>query len=112
MTKIKQEFEKIVRSLTEKNFVFLCNILSDENNIKNVIEIFNEIKIKNMKLTNLINTNEKKNGELEVEIKETQKKINELRKATVNIKKITEVTVTKLLKRKINIIGDEYLFSK
>ena len=112
MTKIKQEFEKIVQLLTEKNFVFLCNILNDENNIKNVIDIFNEIKIKNMKLTNLINTNEKKNGELEVEIKETQKKINELRKATVNIKKITEVTVTKLLKRKINIIGDEYLFSK
>jgi hypothetical protein len=112
MTKIKNEFEKIVQSLTEKNFVFLCNILNDENNIKNVIDIFNEIKIKNMKLTNLINTNEKKNGELEVEIKETQKKINELRKATVNIKKITEVTVTKLLKRKINIIGDEYLFNK
>ena len=112
MTKIKQEFEKIVQLLTEKNFVFLCNILNDENNIKNVIDIFNEIKIKNMKLTNLINTNEKKNGELEVEIKETQKKINELRKATVNIKKITEVTVTKLLKRKINIIGDEYLFNK
>jgi hypothetical protein len=112
MTKIKQEFEKIVQLLTEKNFVFLCNILNDENNIKNVIDIFNEIKIKNMKLTNLINTNEKKNGELEVEIKETQKKINELRKATVNIKKISEVTVTKLLKRKINIIGDEYLFSK
>ena len=112
MTKIKQEFENIVQSLTEKNFVFLCNILSDENNIKNVIDIFNEIKIKNMKLTNLINTNEKKNIELEVEIKETQKKINELRKATVNIKKITEVTVTKLLKRKINIIGDEYLFNK
>ena len=59
-----------------------------------------------------LSANEKKNGELEVEIKETQKKINELRKATVNIKKITEVTVTKLLKRKINIIGDEYLFSK
>ena len=112
MTKIKQEFEKIMQLLTEKNFVFLCNILNDENNIKNVIDIFNEIKIKNMKLTNLINTNEKKNGELEVEIKETQKKINELRKATVNIKKITEVTVTKLLKRKINIIGDEYLFNK
>ena len=112
MTKIKQEFEKIVQLLTEKNFVFLCNILNDENNIKNVIDIFNEIKIKNMKLTNLINTNEKKNGELEVEIKETQKKINEFRKATVNIKKITEVTVTKLLKRKINIIGDEYLFNK
>ena len=112
MTKIKQEFEKIVQLLTEKNFVFLCNILKDENNIKNVIDIFNEIKIKNMKLTNLINTNEKKNGELEVEIKETQKKINELRKATINIKKITEVTVTKLLKRKINIIGDEYLFNK
>ena len=112
MTKIKNEFEKIVQSLTEKNFVFLCNILNDENNIKNVTDIFNEIKIKNMKLTNLINTNEKKNSELDGEIKETQKKINELRKATVNIKKITEVTVTKLLKRKINIIGDEYLFSK
>ena len=49
MTKIKNEFEKIVQSLTEKNFVFLCNILNDENNIKNVIYILNEIKIKNMK---------------------------------------------------------------
>ena len=112
MTKIKEELEKIVQLLTEKNFVFLCNVLSDENNIKNVIDIFNEIKIKNMKLTNLINANEKKNAELEIEIKENQKKINELRKATVNIRKITEVAVTKLLKRKINIIGDEYLFSK
>jgi len=112
MTKIKEELEKIVKLLTEKNFVFLCNVLDDENNIKNVIDIFNEIKIKNMKLTNLINANEKKNGELEVEIKENLKKINELRKTTVTIKKMTEVTVTKLLKRKINIIGDEYLFNK
>ena len=112
LAKIKEELEKIVQLLTEKNFVFLCNVLSDENNIKNVIDIFNEIKIKNMKLTNLISANEKKNAELEIEIKENQKKINELRKATVNIRKITEVAVTKLLKRKINIIGDEYLFSK
>ena len=112
MTKIKEELEKIVKLLTEKNFVFLCNVLDDENNIKNVIDIFNEIKIKNMKLTNLINANEKKNGELEIEIKENLKKINELRKTTVTIKKMTEVTVTKLLKRKINIIGDEYLFNK
>ena len=112
MTKIKEELEKIVKLLTEKNFVFLCNVLDDENNIKDVTDIYNEIKIKNMKLNNLINSNEKKNGELEIEIKDTQKKINELRKNTVNIKKITEVTVTKLLKRKINIIGDEYLFNK
>ena len=112
MTKIKEELEKIVKLLTEKNFVFLCNVLNDENNIKSVIDIFNEIKIKNMKLTNLINANEKKNAELEIEIKENEKKINELRKTTVNIRKITEVAVTKLLKRKINIIGDEYLFSK
>lgn len=112
MTKIKEELEKIVKLLIEKNFVFLCNVLDDENNIKNVIDIFNEIKIKNMKLTNLINANEKKNGELEIEIKDNQKKINELRKTTVTIKKITEVAVTKLLKRKINIIGDEYLFNK
>ena len=112
MTKIKEELEKIVKLLTEKNFVFLCNVLDDENNIKNVIDIFNEIKIKNMKLTNLINANEKKNGELEIETKENLKKINELRKTTVTIKKMTEVTVTKLLKRKINIIGDEYLFNK
>ena len=112
MTKIKEELEKIVKLLTEKNLVFLCNVLNDENNIKNVIDIFNEIKIKNMKLTNLINANEKKNTDLEIEIKENEKKINELRKATVNIRKITEVAVTKLLKRKINIIGDEYLFSK
>ena len=112
MTKIKEELEKIVKLLTEKNFMFLCNVLDDENNIKDVTDIYNEIKIKNMKLNNLINSNEKKNGELEIEIKDTQKKINELRKTTVNIKKITEVTVTKLLKRKINIIGDEYLFNK
>ena len=112
MTKIKEELEKIVKLLTEKNLVFLCNVLNDENNIKSVIDIFNEIKIKNMKLTNLINANEKKNAELEIEIKENEKKINELRKTTVNIRKITEVAVTKLLKRKINIIGDEYLFSK
>ena len=112
IAKIKQELCNIVELLTEKNFVFLCNILNDEDNIKNVIDIFNEIKIKNMKLNNLINSNEKKNSELEIEIKDNQKKINDLRKATVNIKKVTEVTVTKLLKRKINIIGDEYLFNK
>ena len=61
MSKIKEELEKIVKLLTEKNLVFLCNVLNDENNIKSVIDIFNEIKIKNMKLTNLINANEKKN---------------------------------------------------
>ena len=112
MTQIKNELSKLVSCLTEKNFVFLCDIFNDENNIKNITDMFNEIKIKNMKLTNLIKNNEKKNGELEVEIKDNQKKINELRKAIVNIKKMTEVAVTKLLKRKINIMGDEYLFSK
>ena len=112
MTQIKNELNKLVESLTEKDFVFLCDIFKDENNIKNMIDMFNEIKIKNMKLTNLINNNEKKNKELENEIKENQKKITELRKSTVTIKKMTEVAVTKLLKRKINIMGDEYLFSK
>ena len=112
MTKVKDELNKLVSCLTDKNFVFLCDIFNDENNIKNIIGMFNEIKIKNMKLTNLINSNEKKNKELEIEIKDNQKKINELRKATVTIKKMTEVAVTKLLKRKINIMGDEYLFSK
>ena len=111
-TQIKDELIKLVDCLTEKNFIFLCDIFNDENNIKNIIDMFNEIKIKNMKLTNLINNNEKKNKELEIEIKDNQKKINELRKATVTIKKMTEVAVTKLLKRKINIMGDEYLFSK
>ena len=112
MIQIKDELNKLINCLTEKNFVFLCDIFNDENNIKNIIDMFNEIKIKIMKLTNYINNNEKKNKELENEIKENQKKINELRKATVNIKKMTEVAVTKLLKRKINIMGDEYLFSK
>ena len=112
MTKVKDELNKLVSCLTDKNFIFLCDIFNDENNIKNIIDMFNEIKIKNMKLTNLINGNEKKNKELEIEIKDNQKKINELRKATVTIKKMTEVAVTKLLKRKINIMGDEYLFSK
>ena len=112
MTQIKNELNKLVECLTEKDFVFLCDIFKDENNIKNVIDMFNEIKIKNMKLTNLINNNEKKNKELENEIKDNQKKITELRKSTVTIKKMTEVAVTKLLKRKINIMGDEYLFNK
>ena len=112
MTKVKNELNKIIESLTEKNFVFLCDIFNDENNIKNIIDMFNDTKIKNMKLTNLINTNIKRNGEMENEIKDNQKKINELRKATVTIKKATEIAVTKLLKRKINIIGDEYLFNK
>ena len=112
MTQIKNELNKLVECLTEKDFVFLCDIFKDENNIKNVIDMFNEIKIKNMKLTNLINNNEKKNKELENEIKDNQKKITDLRKSTVTIKKMTEVAVTKLLKRKINIMGDEYLFSK
>ena len=112
MTKVKDELNKLVSCLTDKNCVFLCDIFNDENNIKNIIDMFNGIKIKNMKLTNLINSNEKKNKELEIEIKDNQKKINELRKATVTIKKMTEVAVTKLLKRKINIMGDEYLFSK
>ena len=112
MIKVKDELKKLVEFLTEKNFLFLCNIFNDEKNIKNIIDMFNEITIKNMKLNNFINNNEKKNKELENEIKDNQKKINELRKATVNIKKMTEVAVTKLLKRKINIMGDEYLFSK
>ena len=112
MIKVKDELKKLVECLTEKNFLFLCNIFNDEKNIKNIIDMFNEITIKNMKLNNFINNNEKKNKELENEIKDNQKKINELRKATVNIKKMTEVAITKLLKRKINIMGDEYLFSK
>ena len=112
MTQIKSELNKLVSSLTEKDFVFLCDFIDDENNIKNITDMFNDIKIKNMKLSNLIASNEKKNKELENEIKENQKRINDLRKATVTIKKMTEVAVTKLLKRKINIMGDEYLFSK
>ena len=112
MVKVKDELKKLVECLTEKNFLFLSNIFNDEKNIKNIIDMFNEITIKNMKLKNFINSNEKKNIDLENEIKDNQKKINELRKATVNIKKMTEVAVTKLLKRKINIMGDEYLFSK
>ena len=112
MVKVKDELKKLVDYLTEKNFLFLSNIFNDEKNIKNIIDMFNEITIKNMKLKNFINNNEKKNIDLESEIKDNQKKINELRKATVNIKKMTEVAVTKLLKRKINIMGDEYLFSK
>ena len=112
MTKIKNELSKLVESLTEKNFIFLCNIFTDEHNIKDITDIFNDVKIKNMKLNNLITSYNSKNIELEKEIKETEKKIVELRKNTVNIRKITEVAVTKLLKRKINIMGDEYLFTK
>ena len=112
MTKIKNELSKLVECLTEKNFIFLCNIFTDEHNIKDITDIFNDVKIKNMKLNNLITSYNSKNIELEKEIKETEKKIVELRKNTVNIRKITEVAVTKLLKRKINIMGDEYLFTK
>ena len=34
MTKIKNELSKLVECLTEKNFIFLCNIFTDEHNIK------------------------------------------------------------------------------
>ena len=74
MIKVKDELKKLVECLTEKNFLFLCNIFNDEKNIKNVIDMFNEITIKNMKLNNFINNNEKKNKELENEIKDNQKK--------------------------------------
>ena len=112
MSKIKNELNKLVECLTEKDFIFLCNIFTDENNIKNITDIFNDVKIKNMKLNNLIQSYNSKNIDLEKEIKENEKKIVELRKNTVAIRKITEVAVTKLLKRKINIMGDEYLFAK
>ncbi len=46
------------------------------------------------------------------EIKENDKKIAELRKNTVQLRKIIETFLTKNLKRKINIMGDEYLFAK
>ena len=48
MTQIKNELNKLVECLTEKDFIFLCDIINDENNIKNIIDMFNEIKIKNM----------------------------------------------------------------
>ena len=46
------------------------------------------------------------------EIKENDKKITDLRKNTVQLRKMIEVFLTKNLKRKINIMGDEYLFAK
>ena len=64
----------------------------------------------NNKIKNLIENNEKKEIEIENEIKDNNKKINELKKNSINLRKITEVFLTKNLKRKINIIGDEYLF--
>ena len=107
---LKQKLIEIVNIFNDKKYNFICDIYNDENNLKNIIETFNEIKIMNNKIKNLIENNEKKEIEIENEIKDNNKKINELKKTSINLRKITEVFLTKNLKRKINIIGDEYLF--
>ena len=107
---LKQKLIEIVNIFNDKKYNFICDIYNDENNLKNIIETFNEIKIMNNKIKNLIENNEKKEIEIENEIKDNNKKINELKKNSISLRKITEVFLTKNLKRKINIIGDEYLF--
>ena len=96
----------------KKEFIFISDLFDDENNIKTIVDLFNDTKIKNMKLKNLIEDYKKKNVELASEIKDNEKKINEFRKAAVMIRKTTEMFLTKTLKNKINIMGDENLISK
>jgi AbrB family looped-hinge helix DNA binding protein len=87
-------------------------IYTDEDNIKSIVDTFEEIQILNKKLNNAILDLQNKNEQIMKEIKENDKKIAELRKNTVQLRKIIETFLTKNLKRKINIMGDEYLFAK
>ena len=112
LASMKKEIESIVNLLMKKEFIFISDLFDDENNIKTIVDLFNDTKIKNMKLKNLIEDYKKKNVELASEIKDNEKKINEFRKAAVMIRKTTEMFLTKTLKNKINIMGDENLISK
>ena len=112
LKKIKNNFDELINQLQEKNLIFICEIYTDENNIKSIVDIFDDIQINNKKLNNTILNLKNKNEELMKEIKENDKKITDLRKNTVQLRKMIEVFLTKNLKRKINIMGDEYLFAK
>jgi predicted nucleic acid-binding Zn-ribbon protein len=112
LKKIKNNFDELINQLKEKNLIFICEIYTDENNIKSIVDVFDDIQINNKKLNNTILNLKNKNEELMKEIKENDKKITDLRKNTVQLRKMIEVFLTKNLKRKINIMGDEYLFAK
>ena len=112
LKKIKNNFDELINQLQEKNLIFICEIYTDENNIKSIVDVFDDIQINNKKLNNTILNLKNKNEELMKEIKENDKKITDLRKNTVQLRKMIEVFLTKSLKRKINIMGDEYLFAK
>ena len=112
LKKIKNNFDELINQLQEKNLIFICEIYTDENNIKSIVDVFDDIQINNKKLNNTILNLKNKNEELMKEIKENDKKITDLRKNTVQLRKMIEVFLTKNLKRKINIMGDEYLFAK
>ena len=112
LVKIKKDFDDLINQLQEKDFNFICEIYTDEDNIKSIVDNFEEIQILNKKLNNSILDLQNKNEQIMKEIKENEKKIAELRKNTVQLRKIIETFLTKNLKRKINIMGDEYLFAK
>ena len=109
---IKKDFDDLINQLQEKDINFICEIYTDEDNIKSIVDTFEEIQILNKKLNNAILDLKNKNEQIMKEIKENDKKIADLRKNTVQLRKIIETFLTKNLKRKINIMGDEYLFAK
>ena len=96
----------------KKELIFISDLFDDENNIKTIVDLFNEIKINNSKLKNVIAEYKKKDVEILAEIKENEKKINEFKKSAISIRKVTEMFLTKKLQRKINIMGDENLIAK
>ena len=109
---LKTELESIISLFEKKELIFISDLFDDENNIKTIVDLFNEIKINNSKLKNVIAEYKKKDVEILAEIKENEKKINEFKKSAISIRKVTEMFLTKKLQRKINIMGDENLIAK
>ena len=63
--------------MEDKKFISICDLFNDGNNIKRIIDMINDIKVQNSKLTNVIEGYLKKNAEIQSEIKEHEKKMNE-----------------------------------
>lgn len=99
----------LLDSLYLKDLLFLTALYNDEDSIKTITETYSEIKIHNSKLKNMIAELSKKNEEIAMEIKLNERKVLEYKKIAVGLRKATEIAITKALKRKISIIGDENL---
>ena len=104
--------QQTLKLMEDKKFISICDLFNDDNNIKRIIDLINDIKVQNSKLNNVIEGYVKKNAEIQNEIKEHEKKMNDFKKEAIKIRKATEVFLTKKLQRKINVMGDENLIAK